>query len=119
MGRASIARPRLACVIEGLESRQHLTAVASGFTDSYLVDGLNKPTQMAFTPDGRLLVAEQGGKLHVVKNGQLLSTSALSLTVNKAGERGFSGIVADPDFETNKYIYVYYTRYSGTVVTIA
>lgn len=116
MGRASIARQRLACVIEGLESRQHLTAVASGFTDSYVVDGLNKPTQMAFTPDGRLLVAEQGGKLRVIKNGQLLSSSALSLTVNKAGERGFSGVVADPDFSSNNYIYVYYTRYTGNVV---
>lgn len=101
--------------IETLEERRLLASVPSGFVDSTVVTGLDKPTQMAFTPDGRLLVAEQGGKLRVVKNGALLSTPAISLTVNKAGERGFSGVVADPDFANNNYIYLYYTRYSGAV----
>lgn len=33
----------------------------SGFAQERLVGGLTAPTAMAFAPDGRLFVAEQGG----------------------------------------------------------
>jgi len=109
----SIAR----CTFESLESRQMLANVSSGFADSTFITGLDKPTQMAWTPDGRLLVAQQGGNLRLVKNGQLLSSNVLALTVSKAAERGFSGVVADPSFADNGYIYVYYSRFTpGTSV---
>jgi hypothetical protein len=35
---------------------------------------------MAFAPDGRLFVAEQGGKLRIVKDGSLLSEPFVDLT---------------------------------------
>ena len=37
--------------------------------DVRLVGGLDQPTAMAFAPDGRIFVAQQGGALRVVKNG--------------------------------------------------
>lgn len=84
--------------------------VPSGFTDNpTFVSGLNTPTAMEIAPDGRLFVAEKGGSLRVVKNGQLLSTPFVSLTVNDDGERGLLGVAFDPDFATNHYVYVYYT----------
>src|SRR4051812_30842382 len=81
----------------------------SGFATTQLGHGLNNPTAMTLTPDGRILVAEQGGKLRVIKNGALLSTAALTLTVNRTSESGFDGITIDPNFATNQYVYVYYT----------
>src|SRR5262245_49131480 len=63
----------------------------TGFVDQQFVSGLNKPSQMAFTPDGRLFVAERGGTLRVVKNGSLLGTAFVTITVDTnsgAGERG-------------------------------
>jgi glucose/arabinose dehydrogenase len=83
--------------------------VQQGFVDEPVVGGLTSPTSMAFAPDGRLFVCEQGGKLRVVKNGVLLSTPFLTLTVNASGERGLLGVAFDPNFATNKYVYVYYT----------
>ena len=53
---------------------------------------------MAFAPDGRLFVCEQGGTLRVIKNGALLPTPFLTLTVDSSGERGLLGVAFDPDF---------------------
>ena len=81
----------------------------AGFTETQVATGLASPTAMAFAPDGRLFVAQQGGALRVVKDGALLSTPFVSVTVNSSGERGLLGIAFDPDFATNPYVYVYYT----------
>ena len=64
---------------------------------------------MAFAPDGRLFVAEQGGTLRVIKDGALLQTPFLSVPVDENGERGLLGIAFDPDFTSNGFVYVYYT----------
>ncbi len=64
---------------------------------------------MAFSPDGRLFVCQQTGSLRVIKNGSLLATPFVTLTVDSAGERGLLGVTFHPDFVSNPYVYVYYT----------
>src|SRR5438067_12427624 len=82
----------------------------TGFTEAQVGGNLSgSPTAMAFAPDGRLFVCQQGGQLRVIKNGVLLSTPFVSLTVDSSGERGLLGIALDPNFTTNHYLYVYYT----------
>jgi len=83
--------------------------VPTGFTDSVVAGGLTDPTAMAVAPDGRIFVCEQRGTLRVIKNGVLLSTPFLTVTVDSAGERGLLGIAFDPNFVSNQLIYVYYT----------
>ncbi|MGZ8848632.1 MAG: PQQ-dependent sugar dehydrogenase, partial [Pyrinomonadaceae bacterium] len=70
---------------------------------------------MEVAPDGRLFVCLQGGSLRVIKNGALLPTPFLSLTVNSSGERGLLGIAFDPSFATNNYLYLYYTVASAPI----
>jgi glucose/arabinose dehydrogenase len=60
-------------------------------------------------PDGRILVAEQTGSLRVIKNGSLLPTPFVSLTVDSTGERGLLGVTTDANFATDQLVYVYYT----------
>ncbi|HTL97428.1 MAG TPA: PQQ-dependent sugar dehydrogenase, partial [Holophagaceae bacterium] len=87
----------------------HFKAVA-------LASGLSSPTAMAFAPDGRLFVSEQGGNLRVVKNGTLLSAPFLHVGVSTTGERGLLGVAFDPSFATSatdKWVYVYHTETSG------
>lgn len=79
------------------------------FAQVLVAGGITNPTTMAFAPDGRIFVAQQGGSLRVIKNDALLATPFVSLTVSSAGERGLLGIALDPDFQTNNYIYLYYT----------
>jgi len=80
-----------------------------GFTETLVANGLASPTAMEFAPDGRLFVCQQGGQLRVIKNGVLLATPFVSLAVDSNGERGLLGIAFDPDFQTNNFIYLYYT----------
>ncbi|MEM6315815.1 MAG: PQQ-dependent sugar dehydrogenase, partial [Planctomycetota bacterium] len=81
-----------------------------GFEESLYADGLNLPTSMEFTPDGRILVAQQSGDIRVVDtSGNTLGTPFLSLAVNKQFERGVLGLAVDPDFENTGYVYVFYT----------
>ena len=89
--------------------------VPSGFAETQVATGLAAPTAMAFSPDGRLFVAEQGGRLRVIKNGTLLGTPFMTLNVNSAGERGLLGIAFDPNFAVNQYVYVYYTTASSPI----
>ncbi|MFL5338819.1 MAG: PQQ-dependent sugar dehydrogenase [Gemmataceae bacterium] len=95
--------------VERLESRDMPSTLPLGFSETALATGLTAPTAMEFAPDGRLFVAEQGGALRVVKNGSLLPTPFVSLTVDSSGERGLLGVTFDPNFATNQFVYVYYT----------
>lgn len=91
------------------------TDLAPGFQDLVVVSGLSSPTAMQFAPDGRLFVAQQGGQLRVIKNGALLATPFLSLSVESSGERGLLGVAFDPAFATNRFVYVFYTATTPSV----
>ena len=87
----------------------------SGYRIETYATGLVQPTSLAFTPDGRLLIAEQRGAIRVVENGRLqvepFYTTAAYYPAAEEGiiELGLVGITVDPDFEENGYVYAYYT----------
>lgn len=88
--------------------------VDAGFTKNEAwVTGMASSTAFAQAPDGRIFVAEQTGKLRVVKNGALLPTAFHTFSVDSAGERGLLGVAFHPNFATNGYVYVYYTSTAG------
>jgi glucose/arabinose dehydrogenase len=70
---------------------------------------------MALAPDGRIFVCEQGGTLRVIKNGVLLATPFLTVTVDSSGERGLLGVAFDPNFASNQLVYIYYTATTPTI----
>ena len=107
---ASAAVAALACI--GAASAPAATLPA-GFSDE-LVTSLLMPTAIAFTPDGRMLVTTQPGKLYV-GIGIASPVLALDTSVDTCSsiERGMLGVTVDPSFATNHYIYLYYTHASG------
>jgi glucose/arabinose dehydrogenase len=85
--------------------------VPSGFQDSEVVRGLDRPTAMEFAPDGRLFVAEIGGTIRVIEDGTLLSEPFVTIpNVDARGGRGVQGLTFDPNFSTNHFVYVHYTQ---------
>ena len=92
----------------------HAQTLPADFSRVLVDDGLLSPTAFAFLPDGRIVVTQQEGALRVIKNGNLLTTPAITITVTSAGERGLIGIAVDPDFTTNQYVYLYYTVPANT-----
>jgi glucose/arabinose dehydrogenase len=84
-----------------------------GFFETQVGNTISRPTAMEFAPDGRLFVCQQTGQLRIIKNGGLLTTPFVSLTVDSAGERGLLGIAFDPNFASNHFVYVYHTVPGG------
>ncbi|MDX6424269.1 MAG: hypothetical protein QOI67_1740 [Gaiellaceae bacterium] len=80
------------------------------FTDS-LVATVPLAIGLAFTPDRRLLVTSQTGALYVIRPGALHPRLALDLRRSTCSERerGMSGVAVDPDFATNRFVYLYFT----------
>lgn len=108
----------LAVTLVGGATPGSSTAAPAGFTDT-LVATVDSPTALAFTPDGRLLVATQFGRLRIVEGGSLLAAPALDLgpVLCTANEMGLLGTAVDPAFASNGFVYLYYTRdKAGTCV---
>ena len=87
--------------------------VPPGFADER-VALLEAPTATAFTPDGRLLVATQPGRLRLIENGELAPAPVVDVSARTCteSERGMLGVAVDPAFATNGYIYVYWVSRS-------
>jgi glucose/arabinose dehydrogenase len=102
-------------VLLALAAGAGAATLPGGFTENLVASGLASPTAMAFAPDGRLFVCLQGGQLRVVKNGALLPTPFLTVSVSSAGERGLLGVAFDPAFAGNGFVYVYYTATTPSI----
>jgi glucose/arabinose dehydrogenase len=85
--------------------------VPTGFDERLVVDVGLPPTALAFTPDGRMLIATQSGRLLIKMGEELLPTPAIDLSprICSNSERGLLGVAVDPAFAENHYIYLYYT----------
>ena len=83
----------------------------SGFVETQVAGGLISPGGMDIAPDGRVFIAQQKGQIYVLRNDTLLTQPVLNIQykVDYNTERGVNGIVLDPDFATNNYLYIYYT----------
>lgn len=87
-------------------------APPTGFTDSQVLDGLDQPTSVAFSPDGRVFVTEKRGRL-VVFDSLTDTTKSVVLDihdeVNDFWDRGLAGIALAPTFPTDPSIWLLYT----------
>lgn len=87
-------------------------AVASelppGFQESSYVSDLVEPTGMAWGPSGELWIVGKRG--HVWRYQQGARSLVAELPVATKGEEGIDGIAVDPDYATNGFIWIYYTR---------
>ena len=78
-----------------------------------VVSGLEIPWDLAFTPDGRILITERPGRIRVVQDGALQETPYATIDVFHRSEAGLMGIALHPDFADNGYLYVCYTYREG------
>jgi glucose/arabinose dehydrogenase len=94
-----------------VSSAQGTVTLPSGFTQSQVVSGLTGPTDIEFAPDGRLFVAEQAGRLLIAQpDGTLATFLDISAKVDSTDERGLQALTFDPNFSTNHYLYLHYTK---------
>ncbi len=91
-----------------------------GITMTMRASGLRALTQVTNAGDGtdRLFLVEQRGVIKVFENGVVKACCFMDLRseVEVGGERGMLGVAFDPDFETNRHLFVFYTRNGGDIV---
>jgi PKD repeat protein len=89
------------------------SALPTGFQQTTVFSGLTNPSAIEFAADGRVFVAEKGGRIKVFSN--LNDSTAdlfadLGTNVHNFWDRGMLGFALDPNFTTGSpYIYVLYT----------
>jgi hypothetical protein len=85
-----------------------------------MISGLNSPVYLTAPPGDtdRLFVVGRLGTIRILKDGVPLLQPFLDIqdlvTSQDNFELGLLGLAFDPDFDTNGYFYVYYTREAAT-----
>ena len=80
-----------------------------------IASNLDIPWDMAFLPEGEILITERPGRVRLVgKDGTVKPTAILEIKeVKHQGEGGLLGIALHPQFTQNKLVYLYYTYRNG------
>jgi glucose/arabinose dehydrogenase len=71
---------------------------------------------MAFTPDGRIFIAQRTGTVRIIKGGTVISEPFAILPVSAKSEAGLLGLALHPQFQDNGYVYLYYTYQNGNTL---
>lgn len=82
-----------------------------GFTESTFASGMSQITGMSWAPDGSntLFVTQKTGQLRVIRSGALQSANFATITVFTDSECGLDNVVVDPNYASNKFVYVFAT----------
>jgi glucose/arabinose dehydrogenase len=87
---------------------------AVDYTIETYAENLTVPWAIAWTDNDRMLVNERSGKIRIIQNGQLQDTPLLEVKdVSSNAEEGLMGLAIDPNYSSNKFIYISYA-YGGS-----
>jgi len=95
------------------------SSLGAQVTTKLIAGGLTRPL-WAGAPDGdeRVFIAQKGGQIRILQNGQVLTRNFLGLggKVSTGSEQGLLGVAFHPNFENNRFFYVNYTDLDGNTV---
>lgn len=104
-----------ACLAAACAQSETAPAQPTGYTLTPVVEGLDFAWDGAFLPDGDLLVTEREGRLRLVENGSLVETPIAGVpAVLDLNQGGLFDVILDPDFPTNRLIYLSYAKGTKT-----
>jgi glucose/arabinose dehydrogenase len=113
----TLAVPLAAVLAVTGEGAQAAAALPAGFQQKTVFSGLTQPTNVEFSPDGRVFVAEKNGRIKVFDS--LTDTTAtlyadLRPKVHSYWDRGMLGLALHPDFPADPRVYTAYA-YNGEI----
>ncbi len=111
-----IYRIALLTVLAGAVAFHPVAARAQTVDLAEFATGLSSPVKIANAGNDRLFVVEQGGTIRIVESdGTVLGTPFLNISgiIESGGEKGLLGLAFHPDYLTNGFFYVNYTRRSA------
>jgi cytochrome c len=81
----------------------------SRFSKVVLVERLDEPMELVVLSNGQVLFIELKGKLKLYDPASKTTTIVGNLEVYDQNEDGLLGMAADPDYDRNHYLYLYYS----------
>jgi aldose sugar dehydrogenase len=76
-----------------------------------VAEGMQNPWAIAFLPGGDMLVTERPGRLRIIRDGNLLPDPVPGLPeIREGGQGGLLDVVPHPDFESNRLVYLSYSK---------
>ena len=104
------ARTRAVTTIDGVRLRLDV-----------VTDGLRDPTDLAVLTDGRILVAERGGTVRLVRPDRpqdvqwppALTLGDIDVNLVARGHAGLLALAPDPRFDRNGFVYIVYVSAAG------
>ncbi|MBM3847284.1 MAG: PKD domain-containing protein, partial [Verrucomicrobia bacterium] len=79
------------------------------FAVKLLVTAPEDPMELAVTSDGRVIFIERGGRVKIWHPDSQTTSVAGALNVTTLFEDGLMGLALDPGFETNRWLYLFYS----------
>lgn len=81
--------------------------------------GLVGPWDLAFLPDGNILVTESPGRLRIIRNGKLDPKPLWRVPSPPKGNDVLHGLAVHPNFAQNHFVYVSYAKTGKKGITLA
>jgi len=82
-----------------------------------LVENLDTPWAIDFLSFGELIFTEREGKVSILDINKKETKVVGNIQVSEVSESGLLGIAVDPQFNSNKFVYLYYTYEDGNRVS--
>jgi aldose sugar dehydrogenase len=103
-----------ACAAPAAEENTIVSSELHDFRLVTVADGLEDPWSLAFLPNGDLLITEKPGRLRIVRDG-VLQPAPIPGTpeVRHQGQGGLLEVALHPDFATNRWLYLSYSKPSA------
>jgi cytochrome c len=83
------------------------------FVRTTLAENLDEPMELDIFPDGRIILVERKGAIKMYFPDRDTLETVCYLPVYKEFEEGIMGVQLDPDWQENKWIYLYYSLNEG------
>lgn len=98
----------LTACVGGSGSRPTVAPDSSRYTRTVLAEGLDEPMEMVILPSNDVLFVERKGGVRLYKDATKELRTVANFEVFSGIEDGLLGVVADPDYERNHWLYFYY-----------
>lgn len=105
-----------------IQCTQHSQTVPATIGLQTFATGFSSPVEITHCGDSRLFVVEQDGLIKILNsNGTTNATPFLNVTslTNGSGEQGLLGLAFHPNYASNGFFYINYTRVSDGATVIA
>ncbi len=93
--------------------RSELIPEPTGRGIEFIATRLEVPWSIDIDGKGRIFFTERVGRVNMIDNGKVINIISKERDVASIGEGGMLGLALDPEFDSNGYIYIYYTYSDG------